>query len=55
VPEEVRRQFYDAIGKAPGSTFPIEIAADPAVSTGVARALVTGFYKGTGDKTEVER
>jgi hypothetical protein len=55
VPEDVRREFYTALGRHPDSIFPVEVAADREICGGVARALVEGFYRKTGDKVEVER
>jgi hypothetical protein len=55
VNDDQRRQFYQALGKQPDAVFPIEIAADQALTGGVARALVEGFYKSAGDTVEVVR
>lgn len=55
VPREVREEFYAALGKRPDTIFPLEVTADVAVCTGVARAQVRGFCRMTGDNVEVER
>ncbi|HET8646989.1 MAG TPA: hypothetical protein VFO85_15950, partial [Vicinamibacteria bacterium] len=55
IPEEGRREFYAAVGKAAADVFPLDVAADPAVAGGVARVTVNGFYKTSGSGVEVVR
>jgi hypothetical protein len=55
VPEDVRQEFYTALGRKPETIFPIEVAADREICGGVARALVQGFCRKIGDTVEVER
>ncbi|HET7292718.1 MAG TPA: hypothetical protein VFM88_09845, partial [Vicinamibacteria bacterium] len=40
VPDEARRQFYRAVGKPAEAVFPMEVAAEPALCSGVGRASV---------------
>jgi hypothetical protein len=47
VPAEVRKAFYDALGKAPESIFPITFVADARIATGTPATLVNGFYRST--------
>jgi hypothetical protein len=55
VPHEVRQEFYAALGKQAEAIFPLEVSAEPAICSGVARAEVHGFYKLTGTEIEFER
>jgi hypothetical protein len=55
VPEEVRREFYAALGKPPDAVFPVRLTAEPAECGGVTRAVVQGFCRTVGDRVEVVR
>lgn len=55
VPEDVRQEFYTALGKQPDTIFPVEVAADPAICGRITRARLQGFCRLSGDKVEIQR
>jgi hypothetical protein len=55
VAPESRAAFYAALGKLPGQVFPIQVAADEGLTSGVGFAQVQGFYLMSGDDVRVER
>jgi hypothetical protein len=55
IADEERRQLYAALGKAPGSVFPLQFRAEPGLATGAVSGQVDGFYRTRQRAVDVER
>ena len=56
VPEERRRSFYAAVGKAPDDIFPLRVTAESGLVNGEWSVEVKGFYRAPDlQQIEIER